>query len=739
MASLKPQGKYVFGLDIGTRSIVGTVGYKEDDTFYVAAQEIREHETRAMLDGQIHDIVQVGNTINVVKKALEAKLGIALKEVCIAAAGRVLRTVETNVTWELDDETVISKEEIASLTSLGIEKAYEVFQESNDTDMKFYCVGNSVIRYYMNGYQIGNLESHKAKTIGEDVIATFLPEDVVDGLYRAVEIAGLTVVNMTLEPIAAISVAIPEMYRMLNIALVDVGAGTSDICITKDGCIVAYGMIPTAGDGLTEIIARECLCDFGTAENIKRGIKDNDEVEFLDIMALPQKISKESVLKLVDDHLTDMTLQVADKIKELNGGKPVSAVFVVGGGGKIEGYTDKLAGHLDIIKERVAVRGEEVMQKIIFKEETKKDSLLVTPIGICLNYYEQSNSFIYVSFNDERIKLYDNSALAVVDAAMRANFPNERLFPRRGKEINYTLNGVHKICRGALGEPAVIMVNGKETDLYHEIKSNDVITVKDSTMGPDAVLTLDKIPDVKGKITVKVDKKKITLPKLVLVNNNLVSSLYDVCDGDSIVLLDYYQVKQIFEYMDISIAADQQIFVNNEKADMETAVYDNFSIRIEKIEEIDEDYSYEEPEEEVITKSADISKEEAEAKAKEIQSELAAKLQEKIENLKNGVVNDTVEETVTEQKTESAEKTESEEEVIDPKDRPVKTVAVIFNSKAVVMRGKPEYVFVDLFDYVDFDRKTVAGKNLIMNRNHAPIQYFDVLNEGDVIDVYWEQ
>ena len=47
---------------------------------------------------------------------------------------------------------------------------------------------------------------------------------------------------MTLEPIAAINVAIPENYRMLNIALVDVGAGTSDISITRDGSIIAYGL-----------------------------------------------------------------------------------------------------------------------------------------------------------------------------------------------------------------------------------------------------------------------------------------------------------------------------------------------------------------------------------------------------------------------------------------------------------------------------------------------------------------
>jgi cell division ATPase FtsA len=159
------------------------------------------------------------------------------------------------------------------------------------------------------------------------MIATFLPEDVVDGLYKAVEMSGLRVVNMTLEPIAAISVAIPENYRMLNIGLVDVGAGTSDICITKDGCVVAYGMIPVAGDKLTEIIAQNYLVDFNTAETIKCGISDSETVEYKDIMGLPQKVGRDEVLKLLDPQIEEMADLVAEKFKELNGGKPVRFIY----------------------------------------------------------------------------------------------------------------------------------------------------------------------------------------------------------------------------------------------------------------------------------------------------------------------------------------------------------------------------------------------------------------------------
>ena len=140
----------VFGLDIGTRNVVGTVGYKDEDDFYVIAQYIKEHGTRSMLDGQIHDIGRVGRTINAVKKELEEQSHLSLSEVCIAAAGRVLKTVTTTVEYSFEEEVVVTGEDVHTLDLLGIEKAQQILNENNDTNFKFYCVGYSVVKYYLN-------------------------------------------------------------------------------------------------------------------------------------------------------------------------------------------------------------------------------------------------------------------------------------------------------------------------------------------------------------------------------------------------------------------------------------------------------------------------------------------------------------------------------------------------------------------------------------------------------------
>ena len=263
----------IFGLDIGTRSIVGTVGYKNNaNRFQIVSQVIKEHETRAMLDGQIHDIDAVSKTISEVKTKLEKAIGFPLKEVCIAAAGRVLKTVHVTAEHIFDSETVITKEMVHSLDLLGVEQAYDTLKETENMELfRYYHVGYTVIKYYLNDYIMLSLEGHKGSKISADVLATFLPEEVIDGLYQAVEMAGLKVANLTLEPIAAMEVAIPENLRLLNLALVDVGAGTSDISITKDGSIIAFGMIPYAGDEITEYIAKKYLVDFNAAEKIKQG------------------------------------------------------------------------------------------------------------------------------------------------------------------------------------------------------------------------------------------------------------------------------------------------------------------------------------------------------------------------------------------------------------------------------------------------------------------------------------
>ena len=145
---------------------------------------------------------------------LEHQIGRKLTGVCIAAAGRVLKTVTVEVEERLGDENfqdeLITAETIHSLEMIGIEKAYEVIRkETQDENVSFYCVGYTVVHYYLNNNMITNLEGHKGNRIAAQILATFLPQEVIDGLYAATEKAGLEVDNLTLEPIRTKSGSLP--------------------------------------------------------------------------------------------------------------------------------------------------------------------------------------------------------------------------------------------------------------------------------------------------------------------------------------------------------------------------------------------------------------------------------------------------------------------------------------------------------------------------------------------------
>ena len=732
----------VFGLDIGTRNVVGTVGYQTDDKeFVVTAQYVREH------DGQIHDIGRVAKTIKEVKNELEKQTGQPLEEVCIAAAGRVLKTVTTHVEYEYAQESVVTGEDVNTLNLLGIEKAQEALKEVNDTSYKFYCVGYSTVKFFLNDDVFISLEGHKANKIGEDIIVTFLPEDVVDGLYAAVGQAGLSVANMTLEPIAAINVAIPENYRMLNIALVDVGAGTSDISITRDGSIIAYGMIPHAGDEMTEVIVQHFLVDFNMAESIKLQSTTSDTVTYKDIMSIEHTIPAQDVWDVAAPVVDSIAQEVSAKIRELNGDKTVSACFVVGGGGKIHGFTEKLAEDLDLPEERVALRGEEVLGDVTFEQEDiKKDPLLVTPIGICLNYYEQRNNFIMVRFNGERIKLYDNNRLTIVDAALQAGFSNDELFPKRGTPINFTVNGVARLVRGEAGEGAVVTMNGKPASINTPLEPNSEIIIEPSTAGEAAEYKISQLDEYNHSvITFIINGRKVSCPRFVQVNGRLEPEDYSIRENDVIETRNYYTVRQIAQFMDLVIDTDQMIFVNNEEADLDTLVYENFSVEWKTDEygvaRIDNN-NYNDTQESDSDDASVLAEQDANS------TEPDNTVTRTSEQMMNQVLDELHDEFAKEAEASAVPENELPEnelpkndiqEEIHEEDSSENTVTVIVNGEPVELSGKDTYIFVDIFTHISFDLQAGKGRAIATVINGRDAQFSEELHEGDKIELYWKE
>ena len=343
------------------------------------------------------------------------------------------------------------------------------------------------------------------------------------------------------------------------------------------------------------------------------------------------------------------------------------------------------------------------------------------------------------------MKLFDNNMLAVVDAAMQAEFPNDGLFPRRGKELNFSVNGKARIVRGQFGEAALISVNGEPADIHTLIHNGDKIEVVPSTVGEAAEMELGNLPEFGGIISVMVNGQRVELPKFASVNGRLQSRYYDIQEQDAIELLNYYTVKQVADFMDVLVDKNLHVYVNNKLADMDTYVYENFSVEwTMKAPELHDMQPNQrqvwEPEDGLSGKKESVSlvlpEENGEAAVPELSGAMQASdnagrkamfetagYAEGLQAVAGIGSNDSAA-ALAESETEGSADT---------------SLTVTVNGRPVTLAGKLSYVFVDVFDYIDFDLSKLQGSSVVTLLNGRRAQYMEKLGSGDTIEIYWKK
>lgn len=510
----------IFALDIGTRKIIGLVMEKKEQGYEVLDAEMIEHQTRAMLDGQIHDVEVVAQTILTIKKSLEERLGIVLQSAAVAAAGRALKTAQGRAERNNNFITEISREEVRALEISAVQQAQQVLvrdEMDNHSGSEYFCVGYSVIAYYLEKQQIGSLVGQLGSNLAVEVIATFLPRVVVDSLFSALKHAGLEVYSMTLEPIAAISLAIPANMRLLNLALVDIGAGTSDIAIVKNGNIYAYAMVPFGGDELTEQLANYYLMDFNSAEELKCQISSQGALHFKDILDNQLEVESTEIKTILEPTIRELAKQITNNILELNN-KATDAILCVGGGSLTPDLVSYLAEALQVPRNRVGIRSRESSSHIIGDFNCLQGPQAVTPLGIAFHSFEKPPvPFIKVMVNGREIALWNIGDIDVADALLSAGLSLNNVYGKPGMGKTLEINGYLQVFKGEMGTAPLINLNGKGASLDTPVVNGDQIEFKKGEDGSHASVKLANIDS--GSIgCVYVNGEKLELKPEFLVN-----------------------------------------------------------------------------------------------------------------------------------------------------------------------------------------------------------------------------
>jgi cell division ATPase FtsA len=441
-------------------------------------------------------------------------------------------------------------------------------------------------------------------------------------------------------------------------------------------------MVASAGDTITDQLVQEYLLDFDVAEGLKIDLSNKDQLSFEDIVGISHEKTREEILELLDETLDELSKRIAKEIIEKNGKKP-SAVFCIGGGCQVPGFTSKLATALDLKEDRITIKGVENIPKVKFLKDALVGPEYITPVGIGFNgVLEKEKDFLQVSVNGKKIRLFNSKKLSVSHALILVGFHAKKLLAQRGKSITFTIDGKKETILGDYGESANIYINGVLSNLDTKIKNRDSIYVEEAIQGKSKVVKISEYIDLKSKIFLNNDPiDKVTQFK---VNNEIVPLDYIIKEGDIIETDEIRTVKDLCTRKNI-VFDDYDFFINRDQ----------------------------------LTEIS-IIKANAHVKMKEKDQDLKQKNEYKIEEKVSGNV----------QSTEDLDKIKNQ-----PKSK-LKAYYFSVNEETVEVKSDHPLIFVDIFEYIDFDLKTPKGiLDLRLNGNRA--KYTDQLEDGDIIEIKW--
>lgn len=712
---IKTMDNTIFTLDIGTRSVIGLLLEENAEGYKLIDYVMIEHEERSMLDGQIHDVMLVSDVIKKVKSELENRHSIHLNRVCVAAAGRALKTKRTKITKKIEQHPLMEKEDILFLELSAVQQAqYDLAREEENINNQthYYCVGYSVLQYRLDNEIIGSLIDQQGEIAEVEIIATFLPKIVVESLLSALQRAGLEMEALTLEPIATINVLIPESMRRLNVALVDIGAGTSDIALTDQGTITAYGMVAKAGDEITEAISDQYLLDFNEAERVKRDLTENGKATLTDILGFEETVTLDELAEAIAPAIETLAQQIADQIISLNNRAP-KAVMLVGGGSLTPRLTNALAHKLNLPDNRVATRGVDAIQNLETLVKIPSGPTFITPIGIGIAAKQNPVHYISVTVNDRAVRLFDMKQLTVGDCLLAAGIHIEKMYGRPGMAYMITFNNQAITLPGTYGKAPQVILNGEAIDIDYPIQHGDRLSVQKGEDGREPIVSLREIVDDYSSFQITFNGKPDTVEPGFIVNGKQVTADYLLKDHDQVRL---EKIETLADWIDkrgkqsiLNELAPFTVYLDGQKVELK-----QFSGYLEINDKKAEPNHRLMPNDQISfspMKQVSVS---------QLLNALNLKFEAKINVSFNG-------ETVTLSK---------EVLTILQNNQPLKYTDLINpEAKLITQRLKDQdFIFQDLFRFISIDLSKVKG-NVKILKNGEPATFLDPLVNNDQIEI----
>lgn len=388
------------GLDIGTTKIVAMVGTKNEFN-KVEILGVGKSKSLGVHRGVVNNITQTIQSIQQAVEEAKTVSGKDIEEVVVGIAGQHIRSLQhSDYITRSNPQDVISADDIERL----IQQVYKLVMLPGEEiihvlPQEYKVDGQAEIKEPIGMYG-GRLEANFHVVVGQ--------VSSIKNIGRCVKSAGLIMGNITLEPLASSDAVLTNEEKEAGVALIDIGGGTTDLAIFKDGIIRHTAVIPFGGNVITEDIKEGCSIIEKQAEllKIKFGSSwpgENRDSEIVSIPGLrgrePKEISLKTLSKIINARVVEIIEQVYLEIKNYGHDdqkkKLIGGVVITGGGSQLK-HLKQLVEYITGMDTRIGYPSEHLAGDT---ENNETSPILSTAVGLLMNALDQQNDI----YSEEKV------------------------------------------------------------------------------------------------------------------------------------------------------------------------------------------------------------------------------------------------------------------------------------------------------------------------------------------------
>ncbi|MFM7682029.1 MAG: cell division protein FtsA, partial [Bacteroidota bacterium] len=325
----------------------------------------------------------------------ENNSGYRINDVVVGIAGQHIRSIQhTDYISRKNPEEVIGEYDIDQLTcqvqNLSMLPGEEIIHA---LPQEFKIDGQSEILEPVGMYG-ARVESSFHIVVGQAAS--------IRNLGRCVKNAGLELTGLTLEPLASADAVLSEEEKEAGVALIDIGGGTTDLAVFKNGVIRHTAVIPFGGNVITEDIKEGCSIIEKQAELLKTRFGsawpgENKDNEIVSIPGLrgrePKEISLKNLSKIIHARVVEIIEQVYAEIKLYGHDEPkkklIAGIVLTGGGSQLK-HIKQLVEYITGMDTRIGYPNEHLAGN---SSEELSSPLYATSVGLVMeSLRNQTNS-----------------------------------------------------------------------------------------------------------------------------------------------------------------------------------------------------------------------------------------------------------------------------------------------------------------------------------------------------------